>query len=411
MMVCFAVGYCALCPMLIDMSRQVRPYALMILVYAVATLALLRLAGDTAKRRPLSRRWITGFFVAEALMLWLHTLGPLFGVAMTLALALCVTRRGLSRRDWTWLGAGQIAAGLLYLPAFAILLHQAPTWVHSTWLVFDPHTLPDQLASLFAGPWRPLGLYAALAFIGGMTQLVWLRREYRLAAALLVLAGLPVLLSLLLSWWIAPVFLPRTLTPTVVPFTLCIAMVAMVDRPGRTGPVLVALTLAFSAWYDLNFAVWPPGEDWYAAADWIAPKVAPGDAIWAYPNEAALPLGDALEDRRHPLAIRQIPGPVPALGIPGDHPTGTAGVVALRPAEVERLVADPATVRPRTIWLVGLAADRIDPQDALLRALLRNRIVAGRYTAGGIRILELITRDPVGAGRAALQQSGAMTRR
>ena len=396
--VCFAVSYCALCPMLVDMSRQARPYALMILVYAVATLALLRLAGDTAKRRPLSRRWITGFFAAEALMLWLHTLGPLFGVAMTLALALCVARQRLPRRDWTWLVAGQTAAGLLYLPAFEILLHEAPAWVHSTWLVFDPRTLPDQLADLFAGPYRPLGVYATLAFVGGMFQLVRLRHDYRLAAALLVLTGLPVLLSLLLSWWISPVFLPRTLSPAVIPFALGIAMLAMIDRPRGVGPVLAALTLALSGWYDINYAVWPPGEDWYAAADWIAPKVAPGDAVWAYPNETALPLGDALEDQRRPRAIRQIPGPVPALGVPGDHPTGTAGVVALRPTQIERLVAEPASERPRTIWLVGLAAEQFDPQDALLRALLRNRFVARRYKAHEIRILELIMRKPVSAG-------------
>ena len=393
-MICFALGYAALCPMLVDMTRQVRPYPVMILAYAVATLALLRIAHDAEQRRPLARGWIAVFFVAQALLLWLHALGPLFGLALTVALALCVARRSLSAADWAWLAAGQIGAGLLYLPAFAILVAEMPTWVHSTWLAFDPHTLPDQLTSLFAGPWRPLGLYAGLAFVVGMAQFLRLKRGYRIGAALLVLTGLPVLLSLLLSWYVSPVFLPRTLSPVVLPFTLGIAMLAMNRRPRGIGPALVALLLAFSSWYDLNDAVFLPGEDWYAAADWIAPRVAPGDAVWAYPNETALPLGYALGDRHRSLPIRQIPGPVPALGYPGDHPTGTAGVVALRPQQIARIVADPGTIAPHTIWLAGLGSDRIDPHDRLLHALLQNRSIGRRYGAGAIRILELVARPP-----------------
>jgi len=402
MMIAIALGYAAMAPMLVSMSQQVRPYPAMILVYAVATLALLRLADDSAARRPLSRGWIACFFVAQALMLWLHALGPLFGLAMTAALAVCVLRRGLPLADCAWLGAGQIAAGLVYLPAFAILLVEAPTWVHSTWLVIDPHTLPDQLGSIFAAPWRPLGCFVALAFVAGMAQFVVLKRGGRVGAALLILAGLPVLTALLLSWLVSPVFLSRTLTPGIVPFTLGIAMLGANLRLRLVGSIFVALLFALTARYDFDENAWAPLEDWYGTADWIAPKVAPGDVIWAYPNETALPLGYALGDRHHPLAIRAIPAPVPALGSPGDHPTGTAGVVALRPAQIAALAADPATVQPHTIWLVGLAAERFDPHDRLLGALLRDRTITQRYRASEIRVLALTRKSTApSAGRAA----------
>ena len=407
-MVCFAIGYVALCPMLAEMSREARPYAAMVLAYAVATLALLRLAGDAAERRPLSRGWLATFFVTQALILWLHALGPLFGVAMTLALALCVVRRGLPRADWAWLAAGQIAVALLYLPALLILAVEMPTWVRSTWLVFDPRTVPDELIQLYAGAWRPLGIYAGIAFVGGMMQFVRRRPAHRIAAALLVLAILPVLLSLLLSWTVSPVFLPRTLSPAAFPFALGIAMLALTERPRLAAPVFVALLLALSASYDLDREVWRPTEDWATAAGWIAPRVTPGDVVWAYPNEAALPLGYALEDRGRTLPIRQIPADVPALGYAGVHPTGTAGVVALRPADVGRLAADPATARPRAIWLVGLAAERIDPRDALLHALLATRTIGRSFKDNEIGILELVARPPAAMpGRAAPADAAA----
>lgn len=408
MMIAIALGYAAMAPMLVSMSRQVRPYPAMILVYAVATLALLRLANDSAARRPLSRGWIACFFVAQSLMLWLHALGPLFALAMTVALAVCVLRRELPLADLAWLGAGQIVAGVVYLPAFAILLAEAPGWVRSTWLVIDPHTLPDQLGSIFAAPWRPLGCFVALAFVIGMAQFVILKRGARVGAALLVLAGLPVLTALLLSWLVSPVFLTRTLTPGVVPFALGIAMLGANPRLRLVGSVFVALLFALTARYDCDENAWAPLEDWYGTADWIAPRVSPDDAIWAYPNETALPLGYALAEHRHALAIRQIPMAVPALGYPGDHPTGTGGVVAMRPAQIAALAAAPATAQPRTIWLVGLASERLDPHDALLAALLRDRTITQRYRASEIRVLAL-TRKPTApsAGRAVPASAAA----
>jgi hypothetical protein len=386
-MIAFVTGFIALNSIMIDMSRQVRPYPVMILSYAVAVLALLRLARN-AGSTPLSVCWVVLFFATEALMLWLHSLGPLYAVAMTLALATIVLSRQLRSRDWLLLALGQSLVAILYLPAFVILIVQARTWVHSTWLTFQPAEVPAQTALLLAsGNWGAVACCGVLLLVALVLMAREGPRAGRMALALLLLTGLPILLSILISLFVSPVFLVRTLSPTVIPFTLLIAAAAAAVRQRIFVVASLLLILLISAGTDRLIAALPRGEDWYAAATWLTPRVSKADRVWAYPNEAALPLTYALEDRGQTLTIRQIPAPVPALGVAGGHPTGTPGVVALDRVQIEWLLDQPEAKQPTTIWLVGLATERLDPEDLIGRALRRTRDPITSYRVNEISIV------------------------
>lgn len=387
-MIGFAVALFAIHPMLIDMHRQARPYAVMILVYGVATLALLRLAQAHARSERPPRGWIVLYFITQTLMLWLHSLGPLFAMAMTLALACILLDRRLTRADWLWLLGAQTLAGLAYVPAFLILIGQAPTWVHSTWLQFKPGDLPLALVYLAAGQSVGAGLAMLIALVAGAARITLLREGTRLLAALLLLALLPVLLSILLSLLVSPVFLTRTLSPIATPLLL-IAAATLGWRRRAVAAALLAIPVLTMTITDARIAALAPGENWNAVVAWLVPRVGPDDAIWAYPNESALPLGYAFTDKNHPLPIRQIPAPVPALDSPGAHPTGTPGVVALDRRQIAALIAAPATHRPRTIWLVQLNGQAVDPNNQMLKALLRERMPIAVYHVNAIRITGL----------------------
>jgi hypothetical protein len=147
------------------------------------------------------------------------------------------------------------------------------------------------------------------------------------------------------------------------------------------------LLLLVSAASDRLIAALPIGEDWYAAAIWLMPRLGPTDRVWAYPNEAALPLAYALEDHGQTPSIRQIPAPVPALASAGGHPTGTPGVVSLDQSQIEQLLNQPEAKQPTTIWLVGLATERLDPDDLMSRALHRTRDPVVHYRANEISIV------------------------
>ena len=379
-------------PLMVDMSGQVRPYPVMTLAYAIGVYALLRLAEDGAARRAPGRRWIALFFAAQLLVLWLHSLGPLFGLSTFLALLIVVPRRGLSRADWAWLAGGQIVAGLLYLPALAILASQAPTWVKSTWLQFDPDGVPDGVSYILLNwnRWsRLIGLAVAIA---GIVMLVR-RRGGRIMGGLLLLALLPVALSILLSATVSPVFLTRTLSAATVPSLLLVGY--GLGWPGRWQyaalPVLLLLIAPMLSVDKLHAG--KPLQNWYGAIAWLTPRMAPGDTVWAYPNEGALPLAYALRDEHRRMPVLAVPAPVPAFGSGGFYPSGSRGVVSLYPAQIDRLMTTPYATQPPTIWLVREVAGLYDPDDAMPDALKKQRDVVGEFQDGDIDIIGLRRRD------------------
>jgi len=384
----------ALQPLLLGMSRQVRPYPVMILVYALSLQPLLRLVADGVARRPLNRSAIAGFFACEALMLWLHSLGPLFGLTMTLALAVAVLRPGLRRGDWAWLITGQAMVGLLYLPAFLIMLHQARTWVKTGWVVFDPADVPGTVAQIWLD-WNGLAclIGLALAVAGGA---LLLRRigGVRLLGILLLMAGLPVLLSIFLSVTVSPVFLARTLSPAAIPALLLVALGLAWPGRGAWGALAgIVLVAASMVGIDRELAKAGPPQDWYGALAWLEPRMAPGDVVWAYPNEGALPLAYALRDQGRTLPWRQVPAPMPALAAAGFHPTGSMGAVSLYPAQIGALMRTGAARRPPTIWLLRLSPELYDKDDAMLHALGRERVEVGHFESRQIDLIGLRKKD------------------
>lgn len=389
----------ALSPALIDMSRDVRPYPVLILVYATASFALLRLGRIAAGERRIAAGPFALYLVALALILWLHNLGILYGLAVGLALLALVLRRDLTKRDWALLIGGHALVALVYLPALLILIDQAPTWIHSTWLHFDAPRLPGRLALLWAAPGL-IAIYAGgfLALLG-IGALVRLREGWRVAAALLLLALLPVALSILISILKAPVFITRTMTPVAVPALLLLAIGGAGWANALRWAALPALLLLAGsmAWTDSIVLHARPMQDWYGTVGWLQQRYRPGDEIWSYPNEGALPLDYAARDKGLTFVDRPIPTPIPTLdGGPGSwNPTGSRGVFSLPPEALNAIAGSPQARTIPTIWLHRLGAHTYDKGDVLLHALAADRVIVGRWRSGPIEIIGLRRRDLV----------------
>lgn len=385
-----AAALAAAHPQMLLMAQQLRPYPVMILVYALTLTCLFRLAAQARDGVRLDARWLAGFTLGEAAMLWLHTLGPLFAGSLAIALALCTVRRGLPRRDWLALAATQVAAAAIYVPALLIAMAQAPTWIKTTWLRFRPHGLRYDLGLLYA-TWNIwVSVAAGLAMVAALAMLARARWGGRAGAALVVLAGLPTAASILLSIAVSPVFLTRTLSPVTVPALILtaagLAWPARARRAGLAAAALFAAAYARTAW---GLAERAPNQDWYAALRWLAPRMHPGDTVWAYPNEGALPLGYALKDTRRAMTVVPIPAAVPAFGHGGYFVTGSQGVVSLYPREIAALMTSPAARVTPTIWVLRLGPWKYDPGDRLVRALGATRTVVGHYRQGPIDLTGL----------------------
>jgi mannosyltransferase len=402
-LVAASVALVALQPLLIAMSRELRPYPVMILVYAVGLLGLIRLIEDSEANRPPDRPALLLVFAMQALSMWLHTLGPLFALALGLGGLAATLRRSMTGRDWIWLIGGELAVGLCYLPALAIMLGEVRGWT-ATWLHFVPSTVPSALGQIYLdwNLWtRLVGLAASVA---GVVLLGRRMGGRRTATVLLLLAIVPVAASLWLSVEVAPVFLDRTLSPVAVPALLLVACGLV--WPGRWAILALlplALVLASMAAIDRIAAQAPPQQDWYAVLDWLGPSIRPGDEVWAYPNDGTLPLSYALKDRGEAMPVRPIPGPVPALDAVGFPATGVRGVVSLYPAQTAALATSPLARAPRTLWLLRLNYALYDPGDPMLRALERDRTVVAHFRRGPIDVTGLRRKDlpPVAATQQA----------
>ncbi len=381
-------------PLTIEMSRQLRPYPVMILVYAAAVPALLRLVDDSIRRRMPDRGALVAVFVAQALMLWLHSLGPLYALAIGLALVAAVFGPGLTRADWRWLIGGEAIVGLVYLPAFLILREQAPGWVASSWLTFTTASLPGRVGQIYLdwNFWAQLVALAAAA--AGVLLLLGRIGGHRTAAILILLAGIPMALSLLLSVAVAPVFLDRTLSPVAVP-ALLLAGAGLVWSGRRAWIGWLALLVIAGSMVGIDRLLLAKGplQDWYGTIAWLEPRLGPGDRVWAYPNEGALPLGYALQDEGRRWPVRSIPAPVPAFGSGGYFPSGSRGVVSLYPHQIAALMTTAEAKTPPTIWLLRLNAPIYDPGDQMLRALEHRRIVSAQFRRGPIDLTGLRRKD------------------
>jgi len=392
----------ALSPALISMSREVRPYPVLILAYAIALWGLIRLAREvrdgTADDRSLRTSSLALFFGGEALVLWLHNLGPLFGFSLSLALLIQLAGQAIGRRNWLRALAAQLLTGLIYLPGFLILIDQAPTWIHSTWLSFQPEALPWHLAFLANAPSK----FGAVCVFGlaatGIFALVRAPSGWRLAIGLVIAATVPIILSIAISITITPVFIVRTLTPVVVPEILIFAAAFAIRLPIWTTIAVAAALAQQHLIVDLYEFRRPPEQNWYGTLHWLQPQWRAGDELWAYPNEGALPFSYAARDLGLTITPRSVPTVVPTLNpIPGAwHPTGSRGVVSL-PPETLHAIANTAHARSvPTIWLLRLGGGTYDRGDVLQKELMANRYMVSRWTSGPIDLIGLRRRDVQG---------------
>jgi mannosyltransferase len=390
-----ALLLCAMAPYPLAMAEQVRPYPIMILVYTTACLALLRIGRGAAAGRGIPAALLAPYLVALALMLWLHNLGPLYAVAMAAALAVLVLRRGLTRGDWLRLIGGHVAVALIYLPAFLILIDQAPTWVKSTWLHFSTHGLQWRLAAMYLVPDKQVTAVAGLLALLALWQLGRNDGGRRAAGALILLAAVPPTLSILLSMHVSPVFIPRTMAAAAIPFLLLlaggVAGAGWLRWAGWTAMAVIATEMMSVDW---RTTPGRPEQDWYGAIRWLQPRFRPGDLVVAYPNEGALPFAYAVRDRRLGMPVQPIPTAVPSIGIPGGwYPTGSRGVVSLGRPQLRAIAQTPAMQRVPTIWLLRLGPWAYDKGDVFLDELGRDRATVGHYLHGPIDIIGLRRTD------------------
>ena len=360
-------------PMLVLLGQEARPYPLLIFAYALATLGLLRLLREFGSGPGDWASWLMLAAGAE-LGLWAHGLGLLYAFCLAGALAPAWLKPPFSRDR---LVRGIVAAsltGILYLPCLLMIVNRAGDWGGHGWLTWSP-VMTLQLLSLYAVPVEVLTIGSAVAALvmillakraaqDGLTTVGWTADR-----ALLLLWWGPPLIAVVVSQLGMPIFLVRTLAGTLIPAYLALAGVLARAQSPRERLALAAALVITLIPSTLQVALRPATESWGEVAAYLQRNVRPGDQVWVYPNDSALPLREAGASG----ALRGIPGDYPAIGIKGPIRAGSPAVVSLTSAQAENVARDPALRTVPTLWLVTRQSAVFDTHNDVPRALAQVR--------------------------------------
>lgn len=375
----------AAAPTLVLLGQEARPYPLLIIAYALASLGVLRLIREFGSGPGTWRSWLM-LAAGTELGLWAHGLGIIYAACLGAAVA-PVWLRGIDR---TRLLRGLAASSLiilLYLPCLLMILNRAADWSGKGWLTWSP-IMALQLLSLYAVPVEVLTVGTAIA---ALIMLLLAKRavQYCLKTpgwsgerAVLLLWWGPPLAAILISQLVMPVFLIRTLAPTLVPAALALGRSLARTESGRERVYLCLALVITLIPGSVELAMRPATEPWDKVAAYLNQNVHPGDQVWLYPNDSALPLVQAGAS----MTMRGIPGNYPAVGMKGPIRAGSPAVVSVTAAQAALLVRDRAIDETHTVWLVTRQSGVFDPSNDMPAALARTRRAAPTQKWGYINV-------------------------
>lgn len=358
----FVLAAVAVSPPLIIAARQARPYALFALAFALALWAALSLLRSEKGRLALWAIYLIGL----ELVLWLHGLGALFGASLGGGLFIGLTLQARLRQEIVPFLTVHALAGLAWLPCLLTILEQRQAWTQ-TWLRFAWGDVVPGLSSGLAAHGIGGAVVLLLALIGA-GRLLRRPPDRPLAILLLLAALLPAAMTILLSVLSSPVFLPRTLVPSVLPMLLLagagLARIGSSPLRAMTAVLVVGL-LAATAIAQVRRSA---EERWHQLAAWLDRRVEPGEEVWLLPNELAMPLGYA---RGGPptYVVRGVPADFPAPEHPGPRYTGTVAVPGMDEASALRFVVEARQRNVEGVWVVSRFPHWFDPQGHLRGAL------------------------------------------
>ncbi len=357
-------------PMFVLLDQEARPYALMIFAYAAASLGLIRLLRDFADGNAGSwRSWLILAGGTE-LALWSHGLGLIYAACLAAALAPAWLAQPCPRQRIVRGLLIAAAIGVAYAPCVAMMIGRVGEW-GTGWLDWRPLML-IQLFALYTVPFDVLTVGSSVAAVALLLlakralQPVIAERGWTVDRALAVLWLGPPLIAVTLSVLVVPVFLLRTLAPALAPFYLAIAAALARTAHGKERTLLTAALVITLVPTAIQVTMRPPSERWDEVRLYLEQHVRPGDEVWLYPNDSALPLDAA---GAHSYVRRSLPGEYPATQSKGPVRAGSPAVVSLTHDQALSIETDPKFRPIRTIWLVGRQSALFDPQYELPRAL------------------------------------------
>jgi mannosyltransferase len=390
-----AAGALALDPVQIVYAQDARPYALLTLAVGIALLGLGWLyenilaraqiavaspAGPTPHRSAPRGTALLVLVCGLSVALWLHNTAVLLvGVTITL-LSIGVLSASKSRaEDLTWLALTGAAALVVWSPnAFWVTETMANPY-RGSWL--QPPTLRNIAVALdtlvgsggIAGV-RPIARAAVSALLIAITLrglLKAFRASRPIASAAALVLCVPLLCSVLVSWTVTPIFLPRTMIWIAFAQAAAIGWFVALGRPnlmwaraGLSATVAGVAILMFFLHHD-------NGDHWPAVVKGLRADHSDTSLVVFVPNFLEIPIRWYGDNPGAGNDFLPMPAAFPALGWRRLYPSGLLAEPSILRTDVPVLAARAAG--KQSVWLVSRFYQLFDPESLLYKYLLCSR--------------------------------------
>ncbi|MDH5677983.1 MAG: glycosyltransferase family 39 protein [Nitrospinota bacterium] len=382
----------AFAPVQILYAQEARPYAVLTMTAALAMgggMWLLVNPGRAARPwfgfggggpadRSAALAWLA-LVVGTAASMWLHNMATLLAGSLLVMVAPVLAIRARFSR-WLLLNAALAGAaiGLIWAPFLPWFLAQSTNVNNSFWMT--PLTLEWTLNGLkyifiMFFPTTPFqALVVATALLG--LYMVARNRGWGAAMALAGLLLFPIAVTLLASFFVKSIYVPRTLLWTSVPFYAMVGAGFAMDLKWVYKTPLILFFGASLMFGDSLYFQKYVKEQWRDIVEHMAKGAKEGDVVILFPNSLQLPFSYYADRFRPAVKVVALPRPFPAMGMERPYPSGNTAEPGIIQADLDAI--GHVTCQSSDIWIVMRMAPVFDPDE----------LVINHFLSKGCRIIE-----------------------
>ena len=398
----------ALSPLQLKYAQEARPYAFVMFSTTLALCGAFWLAlnprealrpalGFTSPRALLDYKndptfyaWLS-LIVGSAFSLWFHNTSVLFVAALVMTIFVWLVWRLKADKN---LLINSFLAGLLIIAIWSPFLPWLWTQMFGVKSEFwmkevTADTVIKVLYLLFGIPyvWGLKVLY--FLSIVAVTGLYAIGRRSGPQVSLMIagLILLPIIMELIISFTIRPLFLMRTLVWISIPYYIAIACGLSLFRKWRFRVPLMLVVFSLLAMGDYKFYEISYKEPWNRIVEHVVRNSGKDDLVLLLPNSVSLPFLYYADKIKPDMNIKSLPDAFPAVNFPNPYPSGNRGVPAITDNDMGG-IAELINSSPSTVWLITRRADLYDSQSKVLGLLRNTGGLKGSWRVSNINIFQ-----------------------
>lgn len=203
---------------------------------------------------------------------------------------------------------------------------------------------------------------------------------------ILLSIGGPILIEIVFSYLLAPIFLDRTLIYVSVPFCIFIGAGIMgLKSYGKRAFVLVTILLVLLRWTHLYYIDFQK-EPWDKIVQLVSPQEKSDDIVLLVPNNLGWPFSYYAKRYNKKTQVAALPSPFPAINENLGPSLNSRATPRITSEDIPKIAA--LTEGKDSVWLITRVENRFDENNIVFGNLIQKRDLKSVWRFNDISIYE-----------------------